>query len=119
MNQENIERKLYVFTFLNSQFDETEEPYRVVFVALKEPLSIKYVTFLKSIKEKIQQYVQYVRLHDDGETILIKHLEKEFIFPKFRDHEQIIWKNHTAELTVSISDHEQPRNVSTGRSLFF
>ena len=43
---------------------------------------------LTKLQRKGNKYLKYVFLHEDGETILIKHLREEFILLKFEVREQ-------------------------------
>jgi len=65
--------ELNVIKISNSQVEESKELYKV-FYGLKEPESIENLAFDKITEKKMKKHLQFVRVDDDGETILIKHL---------------------------------------------
>ena len=92
VDEEDIE--LSVIHVSNSQLGESKKLYEALFHGLRDSKSIENLAFDKITKKKVKNYLKYVRLDDDGETVLIKNLGEEFVLPKFEDLEKIIPLNH-------------------------
>jgi hypothetical protein len=74
VDEKDIE--LNVIHVSNSQLEESKELDK----GLRDPTSTENLAFDIITQKKVKKYLEYVRLDDDGETILIEILVKSLSF---------------------------------------